>query len=254
MKIRALVQARTSSKRLPLKVLLPIGEYLLLEHIFLRLAQIKKNNLEVALAIPQGDEKLIRFSQEKGLTYYEGDEFDVLARFLHASSDLDDHDFVVRLTGDNPFLDYGSLAEILETLETIHADYIYPRGLPLGMGFEIIRVAALRAQKFYELEDHHKEHVTTFIKEKRHLFEIVPLGFGPLYHPEIDQIEEIPLRLTVDEEKDLEMARKLYTHFAALKNPLFRAQEVVELYRRYPHFFSVNRDVRQKSPREAERS
>lgn len=254
MKVQCIIQARTNSKRLPEKVLLPIGEKPLLKHILDRLKKISFANFSVVLAIPNGDDKLVNFAKENSIKFCEGDEHNVLERFFAASNDLDPKDFVIRLTADNPFLDYQILNQILNQLKELNADYIYPRGLPLGMGFEVIRCEALHSQKFYDLKEHHKEHVTTFIKENPHLYEILPVGFGPLYHPERDFEEKIPVRLTIDEHLDWEMAKKTYNHFSRVGNPYFIARDVVELYRHWPDFFSLNQNVQQKSPLQYEKN
>lgn len=236
-----------TSKRLPGKVLKMLGDRPLLGHIIARLRNVQDDALEIAVAIPERDIELRAFTSSQNLQVYTGDEYDVLSRYLAASADLQESDYVIRLTGDNPFPDQSSLAVIVNQLKSQPVDYAYPRGLPMGMGFECIRVNALRSQMFYDLKEHHTEHVTTFIRENPHLYEIAGLGFGPLYRPENDETIPCDIRLTVDEPDDFTMAEKTWQHFSKLKNPWFGARDVVELNAHLPDFFSLNRHVKQKS-------
>ncbi len=247
MKFRCVIQARTTSKRLPGKVLKTLGDRPLLSHIVARLRNIQDESLEIALAIPEGDSLLVDFASSQNLLVFRGDEYDVLSRYLKSSEDLQESDYVIRLTGDNPFIDQSALSGIINQLKSQPVDYAYPRGLPLGMGFECIRVNALRSQNFYSLKEHHREHVTTFIRENPHLYEIAGLGLGPLYRTETDETIPCDIRLTIDEADDFSMAEKTWQHFNKLKNPWFGARDVVELNAHLPDFFSLNRHVKQKS-------
>ena len=245
MNVRFVVQARLQSTRLPRKVLMPIGGRSLLEHIFERMQRVAGPQL-VMFAVPAEEDELKKYLLERGYNFRGGEMQNVLSRYLDCSNDLRENDFVFRLTADNPFVDFAAARATLEFLSTSECDYVYPAGLPLGMGFEAIRVAALRKQSRYHLRPHHTEHVTMFIKENPALFKIAQL---PLYP---DQYSE-KIRLTIDEETDLRFARKIYDTFNAAGKPEFCAGEVYELYRREPGFFSDNILVRQKSPKSYEK-
>lgn len=247
-KFHCIIQARSTSKRLPGKVLKQLGDRPLLSHIIARLRNIQNEDISIAVAIPEYDEQLLAFiTSEPSVSYIQGDEYNVLSRYITASEHLRENDFVVRLTGDNPFPDQSVLAIMAQQLQSHPVDYAYPRGLPLGMGFEFIRVNALRSQLFYPLKEHHTEHVTTFIRENPHLYAVEPLGLGPLYRPENDETINCNVRLTVDEEDDFKMVQKTWSHFNRLKNPWFGARDIIELYAHLPDFFSINQHVRQKS-------
>ena len=99
------------------------------------------------------------------------------------------------------------------------------------MAFEAIRLNALRSQLFYKLLPHWPiEHVTTFIKERPELYTVIEeLQSGPLY-------EGIPVRLTIDEQSDLNLAQKIFQHFDKIGQPYFGASEVILFYKIIPKY------------------
>lgn len=240
MQVRFIIQARLQSKRLPAKSMKLIGDRALVGHILDRLNQLPFSEVSVAAALPEGNSDLLsNFFQSEGVDIYYGDETDVLSRFLLASQDLSDEDFVIRLTGDNPFIDHREAQNLIEFLHREkRVDLAYPYKLPLGMGFEAISVGALRSQAQNELLPHHREHVSVFIKENPGLYSIVSLE-SYSEHPQI--------RLTIDYEEDLKMARKCYEYFAGQNNPWFCSNDVYGLYQKEPGFFKDNLHMLQKS-------
>lgn len=241
------------SERLPGKVLAPVGEWPLIEHILRRLRNFSAKEAEIYFAIPEeADTRLRDWLVEKKVSFVMGDTHDVLGRYLLAAEGLDDTDYVVRLTGDNPFCDMPSVETIYQRLRQQPADFSYATGLPLGMGVEFIRVNALRSQKIYTvseknlytLTDQEKEHVTLFIKKNAHLYDIYPHAIGPF--AEGERVYPSDIRLTVDEAPDLALVNKTFNYFRRLDNPYFGAKDVAGLYYRNPDFFKDNLAVEQK--------
>ncbi len=249
MHFSAIIQARMGSKRLPGKVLRDIGPHKLLEHIFQRLRKAEIEDYSITLAIPDEPEsaQLEELARKWKVGVYYGSEKDVLSRYLGASSQLKDTDYIVRLTGDNPFPDIPAFNSMANRLIPHPVDYAYPLGLPLGMGFEFVRVNALRSQEYHALLPHHREHVTTFIRENPHLYEEEAIPAGPFVSYQTGEVYPPEIRLTVDEPADLTMAIKVFDHFARIGNPWFGSRDVSGLYARLPDFFADNLHVEQKS-------
>lgn len=255
--IRALVQARLRSERLPGKVLENIGNLTILEHIATRLRALEPLGVETVFAIAEEDDhRLAEFLSEKDFKYFVGDPQNVLKRFTDAAHDLKDSDFVIRATGDNPFVDQVQLAKIIQRLRIVPFDYGYTADLPLGMGAELIRVNALRSvmMRSYPLRDgeaseilpHHTEHVTTFIRENPHLYDIYSLRLDDAFSAEGSAARVAGIRVTVDEAGDLEVCRRIYTHFERLGQPQFSALDLIQLARNNPEMLAGNAAVKQK--------
>ena len=260
MRIRALVQARLNSSRLPNKVLEKIGEKTLVEHIAGRLGLLSGAGVELCFAIAdEADPALRDHLSEKGLNFYAGAEQDVLKRYCDAAADLEDSDYVIRATADNPFPDQEQLGRLVSYVRRSPIDYGYTTHLPLGMGTEIIRVNALRSVMIRALpltaggesglKLHHHEHVTVFIRENAHLYDIYPQPLDETVSEEAAKQRVAGIRLTIDEPADLEVARRVFTHFNRLGKPHFTATDVIQLKKNNPEMLAGNEQIQQRDAR-----
>ncbi len=206
MKIGAIIQVRNNSTRLPGKVLMPLpfpnGESLLF-HI---LKEIRKSNNidDIYLATTNNsiDDEIEKFGKKNGVKVYRGSEDDVLSRFV-GIIDIEESDVVIRLTGDNPFIDIESLDAAIDYHINSDNDYTKTEGLPLGMNFEIVNSKALTLLNEHELTASDKEHVTLFFNRT------------DKFHKSVYKFEEYGdienLRLTVDYPSDYAMASFLFS-------------------------------------------
>lgn len=217
-----------------------------MHHILDRLGKLANKEFLVAVAVPEEEYERMCTALPKGTEVIPGDTFNVLQRYEEAARGLEDYDFLVRLTGDNPFPDLGTMEMCIAHAKGGGSDYFYPLGLPLGMGFEFVRVGVLRSLKFQSLEPHHLEHVTIFFRENTHLYDIAPLEIGPFVDKESGKFYRPEIRLTVDEQVDLDFARKVFDHFQKINLPYFGARDIAALYAHYPEFFSDNLHITQR--------
>ena len=105
MNILAVVQARTSSKRFPNKILKKINNLAIIEIIIERLKRSKKiSQIVVATTKNPSDDKLIELLKKINVNYYRGDENNVLERFYKVAVQKR-ADIIVRITSDCPLID-----------------------------------------------------------------------------------------------------------------------------------------------------
>jgi spore coat polysaccharide biosynthesis protein SpsF len=257
MRFKAIVQARMQSERLPGKVLKKIGNLTILEHIARRFATLEGANVSLHFALArEADSPLPEFLTELGLSYSEGDVYDVLQRYLDAAEDLEDDDYIIRVTGDNPFPDKDELARLIAKVKARPVDYAHTADLPLGMGSEMIRVNALRSVKLRDqpivegaespIKLHHREHVTVFVRENPHLYEIYKQPLDETFPENLAKERVKGIRMTVDEPEDLVVASRVYEHFDRLGRPLFGAADVIQLAKNSPEMLAGNAHVAQK--------
>ncbi len=231
------IQARVGSERLPGKVLEKIGSLSLVEHIAKRIQNVGENLL-FAIA-DEADTGLYDYLDSLGLPTQKGHEEDVLSRYVAAASELGEGDYVVRCTGDNPFIDMAAFHQLKQLLAAKQPDLAYLKGVPLGMGYEAIRVGALRAQLQFELLPHHREHVSIYLKEHRQSYNFDFID--PLDEDITDQV-----RLTVDTPDDLALARKVFKYFSELDKEEFDSLDVYQLFKKDTAFLADNQHVRQR--------
>lgn len=164
--MRIVVQARTSSSRLPGKALLPVGGMPL---AVLCAQRLGSSGREVVLATSDSasDDLLVRTAEKAGVAVFRGSLTNVLERFVQCTADLENTDIVVRATADNP-LPNGEFVEIL--LQRFHFSsgaYLgtsWPDdGLPYGLGAEVMTVGALRNAFANTEEAYDREHVTPWL-------------------------------------------------------------------------------------------
>src|SRR5260221_13418182 len=103
--VDAIIQARINSTRLPGKVLKIIEGKPLLFYVIERLKKAKKVK-NIILAIPDTKENdiLEKFAKENKITYFRGNENDVLSRFYFAAKQFKSKD-ILRVCADRPLLD-----------------------------------------------------------------------------------------------------------------------------------------------------
>ena len=132
------------STRLPGKILKPIAGRPLLDHILGRLSALcHPARVVIATSDAKPDDTVAAFCAERGVDCFRGSEQDVLARYRECARERG-FDQVVRLTGDNPFIDIGELDRLVELhLSGGHCYSDSFEQLPVGVGAEIFTLAAL---------------------------------------------------------------------------------------------------------------
>ena len=164
---RIILQARTSSKRLPGKVLLPVCGIPL---AILAAQRAGNTGLPVVVATSEeaSDDLLAKTLSDHDINFVRGPLDDVHQRFLLASRDLNEDDWIVRLTGDNPFPDGRFIEAVIQQAQERDLSYLGTdadvSGLPYGLSCEVFRVSALRSPHD-ELTDFDREHVTPPIRK-----------------------------------------------------------------------------------------
>lgn len=249
-----IVQARTTSTRLPRKVLLDLAGAPLIVRMLERVSRATAlDALWLATSTDQSDDELARIVEAGGVPVFRGALEDVLSRF-QAVAQLTGADVVVRLTGDCPLHDpdvidaavrlfrdsAGALDFLSNTLQPTYPD---------GLDVEVVGRAAL--------EQAHRE--ATLAVEREHVTPYITGATGRPRSFRLGQLRGVAdfshLRWSVDEPQDLELARAVY---AALSpgEPYFGWLDVVALLTREPRLLELNRQLQrnEKFFRELERS
>jgi glutamate-1-semialdehyde 2,1-aminomutase len=198
----AVTQARTTSTRLPNKVLKEINGKTLLQIHIERIQQSKLiNQLIVATTVNQTDEPIVNLCNQLGCSVSRGSEADVLDRFYQAVKNPPPQ-YIVRLTSDCPLIDPNIIDAVIDYCIKNNFDYcsntLAPH-YPDGQDVEVFKFSALeKAWKEAQLESE-REHVTPFIW-KNSSFKSGKL-FKSANYTEGGQ-NYGHLRMTVDEEND----------------------------------------------------
>ncbi|MHB8840890.1 MAG: cytidylyltransferase domain-containing protein [Candidatus Aquicultor sp.] len=231
--ILAILQARTSSTRLPGKVLKPIlGVPMLLRQI----ERIKHSRLidrlVVATSTDLTDDPIEQLCLHNDIACFRGDLDDVLDRFYQAAKPFQP-DHMVRLTGDCPLADPQLIDKVIEThikgVFDYTSDALEPT-YPDGLDAEVFRFLCLE-QAWREAElPSHREHVTAFIYQQPDRFRIGVVK---------NDIDLSQLRWTVDELVDFELVTRVYEALYP-SNPTFSTKDILEFLELNPDLRTIN--------------
>ena len=205
MKTIIIMQARTTSSRLPGKAMLPVGGYPSAVLAALRAGNL---GLETVVAIPHeaSDDALAGALGKYGIRVVRGPLEDVLARYALAAKDLTDDSLVVRLTGDNVVPDGELVRELVMAFAQGGVECLSQEcpqsGLPYGLGGEAFTVAMLRRAHALATSAHDREHVTPWIRRN--------CGVRILVPQVLRKADFSHLRCTVDDEEDYQRIVRLF--------------------------------------------
>ncbi len=200
-----IMQARTTSSRLPGKAMLPVGGYPTAV-----LAALRAGNLGVRTVVATSDETsddaLVGALAKHRILVVRGPLNDVLARYVLAARDLPEDSLVVRLTGDNVVPDGELVRELVTAFAEAGAEYLSQEcpqsGLPYGLGGEAFTLATLRRAHASATNQYDREHVTPWIRRNCGVKIQAPqtLRGGDFSH----------LRCTIDDNEDYQRIVRLF--------------------------------------------
>lgn len=233
----AVVQARTSSTRLPNKVLKNLKGKPVIEQLFHQLS-FCSNLDEVVLATSDdpSDTPLETWAAERGIHLYRGDLDDVLDRYYQAAKEFG-AETVVRITGDCPLIDPDIVDEVIALYNSGTYDYVSnvdPPTFPDGLDTEVFSIEALgRAWEDATLKSD-REHVTTYIRNNKELFRTAN------YANESDLSH---YRITLDKPEDYEVISHIYHKLYKSEEPI-SMRDVLLLLENDDMLASLNKDIK----------
>jgi len=245
MKIGAIVQARTTSTRLPKKVLkeLPYGSGItVLEQVIRRLKKSKLlDEIIVATTTNPEDDPIVKISEKEGIKYFRGSEKNVLERYYQCAKE-NKVDIIVRITSDCPCIDWNIVDMVVEEHLRNKADYTsntIERTFPHGLDVEVVSFKALEKAYCEASEDFEKEHVCPYIHTtNREKFKIVSVE-AP------DYLTAPDIRITLDTEEDYALLCAVFDYLYP-QNNYFQAVDIINLFKGKPWLKLINKKVLQK--------
>ncbi|MBU7041993.1 MAG: NTP transferase domain-containing protein [Theionarchaea archaeon] len=195
-----LITARLKSKRLPLKLLKDLHGQSVIHRVIQR-AQTVSSIDEVVLCTsthPQ-DKKLVDIARETGISYFTGDEDDVLQRLCDAAQAFD-LDFFLSITADNPLFSMVYADKVADSFQN-NPDFVIVTHLPLGTAVYGLNTRAVRvacaAKSIVDTE------IWGYLLNQPHIFNVHTIATHGIYH-------NPHLRLTLDYEEDYQLISTLY--------------------------------------------
>ncbi len=231
--ILTLIQARSTSSRLPGKVFEPIlGQPMLARQIErVRRAQAC-SDLVVVTSTDLSDQAIVNFCHELALTCFLGSLDDVLDRFYQAALPYRPA-HIIRLTGDCPLTDPALIDSVVDFHLKGGFDYtsncLHPT-FPDGLDVEICSFKTLQAAWQEAKLAWQREHVTPFIHQQPERFKL-----GSLQSP----VDHSSLRWTVDEPEDMQLIKQIYEALYPT-NHAFTTGDILAYLDRKPELKTIN--------------
>lgn len=231
----AIIQARMSSSRLPGKVLFPLADKPVIEHVVLRLKHANTlNQIVVATSTEDDDDPIEHWAKSCEVHCFRGSLNDVLDRYYRAAC-LYEADAVVRITADCPMIDPIIVDEVVDGFKLGGFDAFGLSGeFPDGLDCQVFSFSALKKASEEATLPSEREHVGPFI-EKTHpeLFNLGGLEkFSNLSH----------LRWTLDEERDYELLKQIFDELY-VPGRIFFTDDVLSLLDRRPELVKINSHI-----------
>mgnify|MGYP006091801421 CR=1 FL=1 len=203
------IQARYNSTRLKGKVLKSLSGKKLLKWVVERANNIlPSNNLAVLTGRDDDNRLIVDWCEKEKINCFKGSENDVLNRFVKASKYYNAKN-IIRLTADNPLLDFNFSKTLLKLHIIENANYSSSKsetgsGLPAGIGTEIFNVNTLNELDSMNLSISQREHVNDYILENPSEFKFLRLG--------LEMGQKNQLSFTIDTNDDWKVIERLISN------------------------------------------
>lgn len=231
--VLTILQARTTSARLPGKVLKEILGKPMLE---LQLERMRRagcsDGLIVATSDRPSDDEIARLCSSLGIGCFCGSLEDVLDRYYQAAAQYGAR-HIVRMTADCPVAE----PQVMDATITLHLekknDYTCASaesGWPDGLDVEVMRREVLETAWREARAPEEREHVTPFIRQHSERFRLGRLDAPGDYSRQ---------RWTVDTPEDFSFITKVYEALYP-GNPQFDMNDILQLISQHPELAAIN--------------
>jgi spore coat polysaccharide biosynthesis protein SpsF len=232
----AIIQARLGSTRFPRKIFSELSNKPLIWHVINRLKYSKKiDKIVLATTETKTDDDLVTWAENEGVTFYRGNENNVLERFYFAAKNAS-ADIIVRITADDPFKDPEIIDTVISKLVEENLEFVYnnnPPTYPEGLDTEVFTFDALEKAYLESIDDYEKEHVTQYFYRNKTRFKQANFS---------NDINLSHLRWTIDTALDYNMTKQVYD-ILYRENEIFLMEDILEVLKQHPKIAEINKEV-----------
>jgi len=237
MKTALIITIRMKSSRLPRKALLKIKGKTIFEHLIDRMKLAKRPDMVIVATSTHPDDAILaEIAEKSGVKYFRGSPEDKLARYVAASKKFG-FDYMVDVTGDNPFSDTEYIDKIIEEYEKDNkSDFILVDGLPLGTAPIGLKMSTV--EKICKIKTGSDTEAYGYYFLNTNLFNVK--------HLKAEKCVNRPdIRLTIDYQEDFELAKKIFEELGENKNT-FALSRIIEIFNKKPELLEINQEAQKK--------
>jgi len=216
--------ARLKSQRLPRKALVDIHGKPALAHLFDRAQSFEDvGRIVLCTSTHPDDAPLISLARKWGIESYAGSPEEPLERLI-ACAEMNDWQYVVRLTADNLFTDPEVLRRAVALAQEENLDYVSTNTVPVGTHCEVFSTFALRVVQKYADAPYTTEYLTWFVANNP--------NFRSMDLP-MDLDSQRNYRLTLDTPEDLSNISDLIGYLPESSSPHI-LREIIQTIESHP--------------------
>jgi spore coat polysaccharide biosynthesis protein SpsF (cytidylyltransferase family)/sialic acid synthase SpsE/glycosyltransferase involved in cell wall biosynthesis len=242
--VLAVIVARSQSSRLPGKAMAELAGEPAIAHLLMRVLRAKDagsvNNIAFCTTSDESDDELAEFVSNFPVNVYRGEVENVLSRMMLAVNDFNDHDTILRITGDDVLIDSFYLDKTVKHHLMTNADYTNAKDLPSGTEVEVFDATALQLILELSNDSNGTEYLTNYIIDNSSQFKISTLPI-PGKH-------KLDYRLTIDTEEDFSLVSSMLDYFKLIgKHYSYNMDDIIEFMESNPELASVNKHIQQRT-------
>ncbi|MBI1829452.1 MAG: glycosyltransferase family protein [Thaumarchaeota archaeon] len=243
--IKAIIQARMGSTRLPGKVMMLVKNKPLLYYVINQVKHSTKlSEVIVATTELKEDDQIVNYVSSLGVNVFRGNAEDVLDRYYWCAKKYS-ADIIVRITSDCPLIDPEIIDKSIDEFKKNNLDYFsninkkengnwiyHQSGYPLGFAVEVFTFDILEKCWKNAKKPSEREHVTQYILNNPDLFKI-----GNMENSE----DLSDMRLTVDHKTDLDLVKIIIDNFQ--KDKVFKMNKISSFLNQNPKLKQINANI-----------
>ncbi len=172
-KIGIIIYARTSSQRLPNKVLLNIEKNKTLLDLVYKRVKRGSYNLPIIIntSLSYKDDKIVSYCKKNNLKYFRGSLKNVFQRTIKCC-DYFQIDAFVRVCCDRPFFDFQLMKKMIKEHKSDITTNQLPKLAPKGLACEIANIDIFKKLNQSKLSKFEKEHIFDYFYKNKKNFQI----------------------------------------------------------------------------------
>jgi len=243
-KVLAVIVARSKSSRLPGKALANLAGEPAIGHLIKRVLRAKEFGSVTSIAFcttgDESDDELVNFVSDFPVKIYRGDVEDVLSRMMLAVNDYNDHDVVLRITGDDILIDPYYLNETVKHHLQTNAHYTDAKDLPSGTEVEVFDSKVLQLLIDLSKDSSGTEYLTNYITDNADQFKTSSYP-APAEH-------KLDYRLTIDTVEDYSLVSSMIESFRSVgKQYTYTMDDIIEFMDLNKDIASINNNISQRA-------
>jgi len=235
MKIGFFITARLKSTRLKNKILLDLDGKEIIQRVIERCKKVAGiDGVVLCTSTNSQDSPLYKFALKNDIEFFAGSENDVLKR-LEGAANYFGYDAFLSITADNPLFSIQIAEIILNLFRNKSYDYIYTKGLPVGLTPYFLKTDVVRMVN--QINNQEDTEIWGPFVNQTDIFNILEIIVSNNIFHQGD-------RLTVDYFEDFALINTIYRYF---KNDFVDLVEIMNFYKFRNTETEINKKYKQSS-------